>query len=111
MLGEVLPAAGRAKIIVRPNSDADSLGGAAGNATERRVRDACAAAGTEAPLVLDVVLAKGLEFSEVIIVDFFADLLDQAAWAAILKREDGLALLNLVPPNQQSSRSTVVRPL
>jgi hypothetical protein len=37
------------------------------------VRDACDAAGTEAPLVLDVVQAKGLEFSEVIIVDFFAD--------------------------------------
>ncbi len=37
------------------------------------MRDACDAAGTEAPLVLDVVQAKGLEFSEVIIVDFFAD--------------------------------------
>jgi hypothetical protein len=86
-LGEVLRAAGRAKVIVHPNCDADSLGGDAGNATERRVRDACAAASIDAPLVLDVVQAKGLEFSEVIIVDFFADLPNQAAWAAILKRE------------------------
>ena len=40
------------------------------------MRDACAAASIDAPLLLDVVQAKGLEFSEVIIVDFVADLLN-----------------------------------
>jgi hypothetical protein len=34
---------------VHPNCDADSLGGDTGNSTERRVRDACAAALSDVP--------------------------------------------------------------
>jgi superfamily I DNA/RNA helicase len=90
-LAALVRGADRPAVLVLPQDDTEQ--GVARSsqscASERRVRAACSKFALAAPLVLDIMESKGLEFGEVILVDFFADIREenQLAWAAMLKPE------------------------
>jgi len=88
-LTKVLRSAGTARMLVQDTQDLDGIGwGSQKQIPQSRetIFDACKVGGFTEPLVLTIVQSKGLEFAQVYIVNFFADMSEEKnrAWKLMI---------------------------